>query len=139
MKINQENIDELLRLGFRKSPLLGIGGGEFWTLSDGWSFEISEVNSFYHLKNKIKKSVNEDNDGKWTPETRSAYLKLVRKYPDPIKGATQTKKQKLARFLTQARSKVRTNKKEFDSRTVFDRLNEIQANQIAIMEFLLDS
>ena len=133
MKITQENIDELLRLGFRKSPLMSIGSsGEYWTLPDGWSFEISEINSFYHLKNRLKKSINEDNDGKWTPETRSVYLKLVRKYPDPLKGAVQTKKQKLARVLTQARKLKTTD-------TLSTTAWAIHKNQIAIMEFLLDS
>ena len=135
MKITQENIDELLRLGFRKSHLMSIGSkGEYWTLPDGWSFEISEINSFYHLKNRLKKSINEDKDGKWTPETRSAYLKLVRKYPDPLKGATQTRKQKLARTLTQARK----NASDVNW-TIGNAVHQIQKNQIAIMEFLLDT
>ncbi len=132
MKLTQENVKELNRLGFKRDTD-SILEEDNWILSDGWGFDVTQIRNFYHLKNKIKKVFTEDN-GKWpTDQLRSVYLKLTRKYPNQLKGSPQTKKQKLARTLTQAR---KLQNRGYPS-TIY--IKDLHKNQIAIMEFLLDS
>ena len=132
MKITTEVKKELERLGFKQSSIYN----EDYYTKCGFGFSTHEIRNFFHLKNRIRKSVEEEFRFEWTPGLIHTYNLLCDSYPQksdtkmvelviPKTKPKQTPRQKLQSALE--------NSKDND----YVDMSHIYQNQIAIMEFLL--